>query len=319
MTALTLEACKELGVKPRDAERSKNFFALGLISWMYTRPVDPTITWIEQKFSSRPQVRDANIAAFKAGLHFGETAELLEHYQIQPAKLEPGKYRNITGNLAVAYGLIAAAQQASLPILYASYPITPASDILHELSKHKNFGVRTLQAEDEIAAAAVAVGAAFAGQLGITATSGPGLDLKSEALGLAISLELPLVIVDVQRGGPSTGLPTKTEQSDLLLAMYGRHGESPLPIVAALLAEPLLRRRVRGGAHRAEVPHAGDPPHRRLRRQRRRSRGSSPTSTRCPTSRCRSRPSPTTTASSGRTSATPRRWRVRGRSPARPG
>ena len=233
MTSLTLEACKELGVKPRDAERSKNFFALGLISWMYTRPVDPTVEWIESKFSSRPQVRDANIAAFKAGLHFGETAELLEHYQIQPAKLEPGKYRNITGNLAVAYGLIAGAQQANLPILYASYPITPASDILHELSKHKNFGIRTLQAEDEIAAAAVAVGAAFAGQLGITATSGPGLDLKSEALGLAISLELPLVIVDVQRGGPSTGLPTKTEQSDLMLAMYGRHGESPLPIVAA--------------------------------------------------------------------------------------
>ena len=233
MTSLTLEACKELGVKPRDAERSKNFFALGLISWMYTRPVDPTIEWIDAKFSSRPQVRDANLAAFKAGLHFGETAELLEHYQIQPAKLEPGKYRNITGNLAVAYGLIAAAQQASLPILYASYPITPASDILHELSKHKNFGIRTLQAEDEIAAAAVAVGAAFAGQLGITATSGPGLDLKSEALGLAISLELPLVVVDVQRGGPSTGLPTKTEQSDLMLAMYGRHGESPLPIVAA--------------------------------------------------------------------------------------
>src|SRR5207302_7217371 len=176
MTSLTVEATKPLGVKPRDAERSKNFFALGLISWMYTRPVEPTLEWIDQKFSSRPQVRDANLAAFKAGLHFGETAELLEHYQIQPAKLEPGRYRNITGNLAVAYGLIAAAQQASLPILYASYPITPASDILHELSKHKNFGIRTLQAEDEIAAAAVAVGAAFAGQLGITATSGPGLD-----------------------------------------------------------------------------------------------------------------------------------------------
>ncbi len=172
-------------------------------------------------------------------------------YQIQPAKLAPGKYRNITGNLAVAYGLIAAAQQASLPILYASYPITPASDILHELSKHKNFGVRTLQAEDEIAAAAVAVGAAFAGQLGITATSGPGLDLKSEALGLAISLELPLVIVDVQRGGPSTGLPTKTEQSDLMLAMYGRHGESPLPIVAAYSPSHCFDGRVRGRAHRA--------------------------------------------------------------------
>jgi 2-oxoglutarate/2-oxoacid ferredoxin oxidoreductase subunit alpha len=234
MTSMTLDSCKALGVKPRDAERSKNFFALGLISWMYTRPSDPTIAWIEQRFASRPQVRDANLAAFKAGLHFGETAELFDHpYEVRPAKLPPGRYRNITGNLAVAYGLIAAAQRANLPILYASYPITPASDILHELSKHKNFGIRTLQAEDEIAAIAVAIGAAFAGQLGVTATSGPGLDLKAEALGLAVSLELPLVLVDVQRGGPSTGLPTKTEQSDLLLAMYGRHGEAPLPIVAA--------------------------------------------------------------------------------------
>jgi 2-oxoglutarate ferredoxin oxidoreductase subunit alpha len=233
MTELTLEACKELGVKPRDAERSKNFFALGLISWMYTRPVQPTLDWIEQRFGSRPQVRDANIAAFKAGLHFGETAELVQSFQIEPAKLDPGTYRNITGNLAVAYGLLAAGQCANLPIFLASYPITPASDILHEMSKHKNFGVRTLQAEDEIAAAAAAIGAAFAGNLAITTTSGPGLDLKAEALGLALMLELPLVLIDVQRGGPSTGLPTKTEQSDLLLAMYGRHGESPLPIVAA--------------------------------------------------------------------------------------
>ena len=233
MTQLTLEACKELGVKPRDAERSKNFFALGLITWMYTRPVQPTIDWIDQRFGSRPQVRDANLAAFKAGLHFGETAELLERFQVQPAKLEPGTYRNITGNLAVAYGLLAASQRANLPLFLASYPITPASDILHEMSKHKNFGVRTLQAEDEIAAAAAAIGAAFAGNLAVTTTSGPGLDLKAEALGLAISLELPLVLVDVQRGGPSTGLPTKTEQSDLLLAMYGRHGESPLPVIAA--------------------------------------------------------------------------------------
>jgi 2-oxoglutarate ferredoxin oxidoreductase subunit alpha len=234
MTSLTLEACKELGVKPRDAERSKNFFALGLISWMYTRPLEPTLEWIDEKFGARPQVRDANLAAFKAGLHFGETAEVFGHaFEIPPAALAPGRYRNITGNVAVAYGMIAAAQKASLPILYASYPITPASDILHELSKLKNFGVRTIQAEDEIAAASIAIGAAFAGQLGVTATSGPGVDLKSEAMGLAISLELPLVLIDVQRGGPSTGLPTKTEQSDLLLAMYGRHGEAPLPIVAA--------------------------------------------------------------------------------------
>jgi 2-oxoglutarate/2-oxoacid ferredoxin oxidoreductase subunit alpha len=234
MTSMTLEATKELGVKPRDAERSKNFFALGLVSWMYTRPVEPTLEWIEDKFASRELVKAANLAAFKAGYNFGETAELFDHpYEIAPARLAPGHYRNITGNLALSYGLLAAAQQASLPMLYASYPITPASDILHELSRHKNFGVRTLQAEDEIAAIGVAIGAAFAGHLGVTATSGPGVDLKSEALGLAVSLELPLILVDVQRGGPSTGLPTKTEQADLLLAMYGRHGEAPLPIVAA--------------------------------------------------------------------------------------
>ncbi|HEX7520876.1 MAG TPA: 2-oxoacid:acceptor oxidoreductase subunit alpha [Acidimicrobiia bacterium] len=235
MTSITLEACKELGVKPRDAERSKNLFALGLISWMYTRPSKQTIDWIEQKFAAKPMVRDANIAAYKAGYHFGETAELFDHpFEIAPAvDLAPGRYRNINGNLATAYGLIAASQTSKLPMVYASYPITPASDILHELSNRKNFGIRTLQAEDEIAAVGVAIGAAFAGALGVTATSGPGLDLKSEGIGLAISLELPLIIVDVQRGGPSTGLPTKTEQSDLMLAMYGRHGEAPLPIVCA--------------------------------------------------------------------------------------
>jgi len=234
MTSMTLEAAKDVGAKPRDAERSKNFFALGLISWMYTRPVEPTIEWIEKRFGSSPVVRDANMAAFKAGYHFGETAELFDHpFEIQPAQLTPGRYRNVTGNLALAYGLIAASQRAKLPIVYASYPITPASDILHELSKHKNFGVRTAQAEDEIGAIGMALGAAFAGQLGITATSGPGVDLKAETLGLAVSLELPLLLVDVQRGGPSTGLPTKTEQSDLLLAMYGRHGEAPLPVLAA--------------------------------------------------------------------------------------
>jgi 2-oxoglutarate ferredoxin oxidoreductase subunit alpha len=234
MTTMTLEATKELGVKPRDAERSKNFFALGLVSWMYTRPVEPTIEWVESKYASREMVKAANLAAFKAGYNFGETAELFDHpYAVAPARLAPGHYRNISGNLALAYGLLAASQCAKLPMLYASYPITPASDILHELSRHKNFGVRTLQAEDEIAAIGVAIGGAFSGHLGVTATSGPGVDLKSEAMGLAVSLELPLLIVDVQRGGPSTGLPTKTEQADLLLAMYGRHGEAPLPIVAA--------------------------------------------------------------------------------------
>ncbi|HMG25211.1 MAG TPA: 2-oxoacid:acceptor oxidoreductase subunit alpha [Acidimicrobiia bacterium] len=233
MTSITLESTKELGVKPRDAERSKNFFALGLLSWMYTRPIDPVIEWINDRFASKPMVRDANLAAFKAGFHFGETAELFDHpWEVPPAQLPAGRYRNVTGNVALAYGLIAASQSSKLPIVYASYPITPASDILHELSRHKNFGVRTLQAEDEIAAIGVALGAAFAGHLGITATSGPGMDLKAETMGLAVNLELPLLIVDVQRGGPSTGLPTKTEQSDLLLAMYGRHGEAPLPLVA---------------------------------------------------------------------------------------
>jgi 2-oxoglutarate ferredoxin oxidoreductase subunit alpha len=235
MTSLTVEATKDTGAKPRDAERSKNFFALGLISWMYSRPIEPIVDWIGERFAKLAVVRDANLAAFKAGYHFGETAEIFEvNYEVHPATLPPGRYRNITGNTALSFGLIAAGQQSKLPILYASYPITPASDILHELSKHKNFGVRTMQAEDEIAAIGVAIGGAFAGQLGVTATSGPGLDLKAEALGLAVSLELPLVLVDVQRGGPSTGLPTKTEQADLMLAMYGRHGEAPLPIVAAL-------------------------------------------------------------------------------------
>jgi len=234
MTSMTLEATKELGVKPRDAERSKNFFALGLISWLYTRPVEPTLAWIDQRFGNKELVRAANLAAFKAGYNFGDTAELWEHpYEIAPASLPPGQYRQITGNLATSLGLIAAGHLSKLPVTYASYPITPASDVLHELSRHKNFGVRTFQAEDEIAAIGVAIGAAFAGHLAVTGTSGPGVDLKSEAMGLAVSLELPLVILDVQRGGPSTGLPTKTEQADLLLAMYGRHGEAPMPIVAA--------------------------------------------------------------------------------------
>ena len=234
MTSITVEATKPLGVKPRDAERSKNFFALGLICWMYTRPTEPLYDWIKTRFGNRPQVLEANLAAFRAGVNFGETAELFDHaYEVKPAQLPPGTYRNVTGNVALSYGLVAAAVKAELPLFYASYPITPASDILHELSKLKHFGVRTLQAEDEIGAAGAAVGAAFAGSLAITGTSGPGVDLKSEAIGLALSLELPMVIVDVQRGGPSTGLPTKTEQADLLLAMYGRHGEAPLPIVAA--------------------------------------------------------------------------------------
>jgi 2-oxoglutarate/2-oxoacid ferredoxin oxidoreductase subunit alpha len=233
MTSLTKEAVADLGVKPRDAERSKNFFALGLLSWMYTRPEAPTLDWIESKFAGREQVVAANTAAFKAGHAFGETAELFDHaYEVRPAKHAPGTYTNITGNTALAWGLVAAGQLAKVPVYLGSYPITPASDIIHELSKHKNFGVRTLQAEDEIAAITSAIGAAFGGHLGVTTTSGPGLALKAEAMGLAVSLELPLLIIDVQRGGPSTGLPTKTEQADLLMAMFGRSSESPLPIVA---------------------------------------------------------------------------------------
>lgn len=234
MTSLTKEATVPLGVKPRDADRSKNFFALGLVSWMYTRPIEPTLEWIEQRFASNELVAASNRAAFLAGYHFGETTEAVGHrYEVKPAKMPPGEYTNVTGNVALSWGLIAAGQLASLPITLGSYPITPASDILHELAKNKHFGVRAVQAEDEIAAIAVAIGAAFAGHLAVTTTSGPGVALKSEALSLAVSMELPLVLVDIQRGGPSTGLPTKTEAADLNIALFGRHGEAPVPVVAA--------------------------------------------------------------------------------------
>ncbi|HEY7946748.1 MAG TPA: 2-oxoacid:acceptor oxidoreductase subunit alpha, partial [Acidimicrobiales bacterium] len=203
--------------------------------WLYSRPTEPTLEWITARFAKTPQVLDANTRAFKAGFNFGETAELFEsNYQVRPAVHEPGTYTNVTGNTALAWGLIAAATQSGLQLFLGTYPITPASDILHELSKHKQFGVRTFQAEDEIAGVGAAIGASFGGSLGITTTSGPGIDLKSESIGMAVSLELPLLVVDIQRGGPSTGLPTKTEQSDLLHAMYGRHGEAPVPIVAAM-------------------------------------------------------------------------------------
>jgi 2-oxoglutarate/2-oxoacid ferredoxin oxidoreductase subunit alpha len=237
MTSLTLEAVKPSGTRPRDAERSKNFFALGVISWMYTRPVDATLKWINERFAKVPMVAEANTLAFKAGWNFGETAELFETtYSVASATHEPGTYTNISGNTALAWGLVAAGQLAKLPLFLGSYPITPASDILHELSKHKNFGIRTVQAEDEIAGIGAALGAAYAGSLGVTTTSGPGIDLKGETIGLAVNLELPLLIIDIQRGGPSTGLPTKTEQADLLQALYGRHGEAPVPIVAPATA-----------------------------------------------------------------------------------
>ncbi|MET8542715.1 2-oxoacid:acceptor oxidoreductase subunit alpha [Kitasatospora sp. NPDC004799] len=233
LTTLTLEALKDSGLARKDAERAKNMFALGLLSWMYHRPTHGTESFLRTKFAKKPQIAEANISAFRAGWNFGETTESFAvSYEVPPARLPAGRYRNISGNLALSYGLIAAAQRSGLPLYLGSYPITPASDILHELSRHKNFGVRTFQAEDEIAGVGAALGAAFGGALGVTTTSGPGVALKSETIGLAVSLELPLLVVDIQRGGPSTGLPTKTEQADLLQAMFGRNGEAPVPIVA---------------------------------------------------------------------------------------
>ncbi len=233
LTGMTVEAVKEFGLSRKDAARAKNMFALGLLSWMYGRPTDPTVTFLEKRFARVEDIRDANIAAFKAGWNFGETTEtFVVRYEVKPAPMPPGTYRNITGNLALSYGLIAGSVQSGLPVFLGSYPITPASDILHELSKHKAFGVTTFQAEDEIAGIGAAIGASFAGSLGVTTTSGPGIALKSESIGLAVMTELPLIVIDVQRGGPSTGLPTKTEQADLLQAMFGRNGEAPVPIVA---------------------------------------------------------------------------------------
>jgi 2-oxoglutarate ferredoxin oxidoreductase subunit alpha len=235
LTTLTVEALKDFDLTRKEAERSKNMFALGLLSWMYHRPTEGTEKFLKSKFAKKPDIAAANIAAFRAGWNFGETTEdFAVSYEVAPAaKAFPvGTYRNISGNLALSYGLVSASRQADLPLFLGSYPITPASDILHELSKHKNFGVRTFQAEDEIAGIGAALGAAFGGSLAVTTTSGPGVALKSETIGLAVSLELPLLVIDIQRGGPSTGLPTKTEQADLLQAMFGRNGEAPVPIVA---------------------------------------------------------------------------------------
>ena len=234
LTSMTMKAVEGLDISKKDAERTKNMFALGLMSWMYGRPTDATEEWVATKFAKKPAIKEANLKAFRAGWNFGETTEIFGgSYVVRPQQAAPGTYRNISGNTALAYGLVAASRLSGLPLFLGSYPITPASDILHELSKHKNFGVRTFQAEDEIAAAASALGAAFGGSLAATTTAGPGVALKGETISLAVSVELPLVIVNIQRGGPSTGLPTKTEQSDLHQAMYGRHGESPIPIVAA--------------------------------------------------------------------------------------
>jgi 2-oxoglutarate ferredoxin oxidoreductase subunit alpha len=233
ITSMTVKALDGCDVSRKDAERAKNMFALGLLSWLYSRPADGTMKFLKSKFSAKPEILKANIAAFQAGWNFGETTEAFSvQYEVKPATLAPGLYRNITGNSALAYGLVAASRRSGLPLFLGSYPITPASDILHELSKLKRFGVRTFQAEDEISGVGAALGASFGGGLGVTTTSGPGMCLKAETIGLAVSVELPLIICDIQRAGPSTGMPTKTEQADLLMALYGRNGESPVAVLA---------------------------------------------------------------------------------------
>jgi 2-oxoglutarate ferredoxin oxidoreductase subunit alpha len=234
LTGMTADAVKEFGLTRKDAARSKNMFALGLLSWLYHRPVEGTIAFLESKFGTKPQIRDSNIKAFRTGYAFGETTEVFAYsYEVAPAPMPKGTYRQISGNLALAYGLITGARKAGLPLFLGAYPITPASDVLHELSKHKRFGVTTFQAEDEIAGVGAALGASFAGHLGVTTSSGPGISLKMETISLGVMTELPLVICDIQRAGPSTGMPTKTEQADLLQVMYGRNGEAPVPVVAA--------------------------------------------------------------------------------------
>lgn len=234
MTKMTRLAVEGLGLSQKEADRCKNFFAMGLVFWLYDRPLDPTLRYIEDKFGKHPEVAEANRRALNAGYNYGETTEAIgNQYHVEKAELKPGKYRNIIGNQALAWGLITAAKLSNKKLFMGAYPITPASDILHELSKFKNFEVLTFQAEDEIAAIAATIGSAFAGEMGVTASSGPGIALKAEAMGLAVMTELPMIIVNVQRGGPSTGLPTKTEQADLMQAMFGRNGECPMPIIAA--------------------------------------------------------------------------------------
>jgi 2-oxoglutarate ferredoxin oxidoreductase subunit alpha len=233
MTGLTMEAQKDLDLNAKEKDRTKNFFALGLVSWIYTRPLEPTLEWIQKKFAKSADIAEANTRVLKAGHAFGETAEIFsEHYSIEAAEMPPGLYRAMIGNRALAWGLLAAAERSKLPIVYGAYPITPASSILEELAMHKRFRIRTMQAEDEIAAVTAAIGAAFGGAIGVTGSSGPGIALKSEGIGLAVMAELPLVIFNIQRGGPSTGLPTKTEQADLMQAMYGRNSECPVVVIA---------------------------------------------------------------------------------------
>jgi len=316
ISTLNTRALEGLDMTSKQVDLTKNFFALGLMFWLYERSMDPTLRWIEQRFNAKPVIAEANTRALKAGYAFGETTEMFHStYRVAPAKLAPGTYRNITGNEATALGFVTAARQANRQLVYGSYPITPASDILHQLASYKNFGVKTFQAEDEIAAIGAAIGASYGGALGLTASSGPGIALKSEAMNLAVMVELPLVVIDVQRAGPSTGMPTKTEQGDLLMAMYGRNGDSFVPIVApATPAEcfdyaieatrialkymtPVITCRT------ASSPTGLSP-------------GAFPQSTTCPISRSRT----TQTAQrSSPTRAIRRLCRVRGLSPARPG
>lgn len=234
VTKMTREALKEFTMGMKEKDRAKNMFVLGFLYWMYGRSMENTVNFLKEKFGKKPEIFESNLKVLQAGYNFGDTTETFTTtYKVERARMQPGTYRSIMGNQALAYGLIAASQKSGLPLFLGSYPITPASDILHELSRHKNFGIRTFQAEDEIAAITSAIGAAYGGALGVTTTSGPGMALKAEAMGLAVMLEIPLLIIDVQRGGPSTGLPTKTEQSDLLQAYYGRNGECPMPVVSA--------------------------------------------------------------------------------------
>jgi 2-oxoglutarate ferredoxin oxidoreductase subunit alpha len=324
LTSMTVEALAGFDLTRKEKERAKNMFALGLLSWMYSRPTDATENFLAKKFGSKPEILAANLKPLAAGVAYGETTEdFVSAYEVGPAPMPAGTYRNITGNTALALGLVAASHRSGLPLVLGSYPITPASDILHTLSSLKRHGVTTMQAEDEIAGIGMALGASFGGALGVTTTSGPGVALKSETIGLAVSLELPLVIVDVQRGGPSTGLPTKTEQADLLQAMFGRNGESPVPIVAPQTPSDCFDAAMEAvriaTTYRTPVfvlsdgyLANGSEPWR------------CPRSPRCPRSRWSSPPSPMGlthrgTGFSTPTSATPRRWPVRGRFPARRG
>ena len=268
MTKLTRTAVEGLDLSVKESDRCRNFFAMGLVFWLYDRTMDATLRYIDEKFGKRPAIAEANRRALKVGYYYGETTEAFSNqYEVPRAELEPGTYRSIMGNTALAWGLIAAAKSSGMDLFYGTYPITPASDILHELSKHKNFGVRTFQAEDEIAAVCSAIGAAFSGAMGVTASSGPGIALKGEAIGLAVMTELPIIVINVQRGGPSTGLPTKTEQADLLQAMYGRNGECPLPILAARSPSDCFAVGPGGLAHRLDFHGPRDLVDRWLHRQ----------------------------------------------------